>query len=404
MTGSNLGAVKGLILLDLFPHTGDMLEAFCQRQRLHSDFLTLGYVGFFENQSELTWAETMIKDLMISKIESGEMKMPNGDTLEKEMNEDLLEALPRKPDLNVLVFSGTDAHELSMPTALPKEWQGHATFGAEFAEFLSEFEKKYKIVEAPAMECGVAGPGGKKRAGGADGGLQQNLAGKVASKKARSSVEIPSQDLADVKEALLFEAKMVGKAAASLQIRALHAVYLVAGEEEYTSATDGFLCGFGKGSFKLVKAADAASAAGVQFCLGGSEDLVVFNGQVCALGKIVSDMRVTKPDAPVCYHNLTLDAEDPKKFTLQQTHHINFVPQPEAEGQPVNINNIAVKEPMDTWKTSDHMRLLWAVRWVAKGLMPVKPVIHLKGHVALKPGKACSLASAKQSWKNLVQP
>ena len=388
LDGVDLSKMKGMLLLDLFPHTGDMLEAFALQQRLYSKKVTLGYMGFFDSQTHLTWAETFVKDSLVDKILEGSLNMPNGEKLEKEISPDLLDNLPPKPQLNVLVW--TKDSTVSLPTAVVKKWQGHAVVGQQFAEFLEDFTNKGFTVADPCQESSEDKEEPSKRT--APGGDETGST-------TRSPKRVKCMDLTTrlvqanaVSEALLFEASLAGKNPAVLQIRANHTVYLHnKTETEYSSPDKGFLTSFGKGQFKLVKAGDN-QATGYTFNLTGSEDLVVSNGQVCTVGELVQTMREKKPDCQVCYHNLTTDPQNPKKFSLQQTHCVAFQPKALEEKDKLDQNNLGTKEPWTTWQGSDAMNLLWAVRWVTKGLTPVKPVVHLKERVVLKAGEVCRLS------------
>ena len=51
-------------------------------------------------------------------------------------------------------------------------------------------------------------------------------------------------------------------------------------------------------------------------------------------------------------------------------------------------NNIGFLEPLASWNP-EIVQLRWQVRWTAKGLMPVKPVLHLAGSLTLPAGHAC---------------
>lgn len=388
LEGADTSKLTGLLLLDLFPHTADMLEAFCLQQRVHAKNLTLSYMGFFESQTHLTWAETFVKEILVGKIEEGSLNMPNGDRLDKEISEDLLESLPRKPDLNVLVW--TKEGNLAIPAGLVKKWQGHALVGDKFAHLLSSFSEKGVTVADDSAATGSTeqgqNPSPNKR-GGAD---NQDS----AAKRLKLDFLDLSQRLLEanaVSEPLLFEAVLGGKAAPTLQLRSNHLVVLYnKTETTYTSSAAPFLAGFGKGSFKLVKPGE--DTKGHKFEMKSSEDLVVLNGSVQTLGKVVCDMRDKKPDCQVCYHNLTPDTEDAKKFSLQTTHCVAFLPKGLEEKDKVDQNNLAVKEGWATWQDSAAVQVLWAVRWVTKGLTPVKPVVHLRQAVSLNPGAMCRLS------------
>ena len=72
------------------------------------------------------------------------------------------------------------------------------------------------------------------------------------------------------------------------------------------------------------------------------------------------------------------------------THNVIFVPKNEGlADKDINCHNIAVKEKyLNVWN-SGVMKTLWVVRRTPKGLLPIKPSVHLTGLLKLSPGKAC---------------
>ena len=126
------------------------------------------------------------------------------------------------------------------------------------------------------------------------------------------------------------------------------------------------------------------------FNVTGSQDKVVFNGVVQLLGKVMAEQREKKPDATVCYHKLEASPDDPKEFTLTCEHKVAFYPQAaDSEDAGVTCTNIATNFTKAHWEAaSNSIATLWMVRWAAKGLMPVKPVVHLLGSATLPPGRA----------------
>ena len=126
----------------------------------------------------------------------------------------------------------------------------------------------------------------------------------------------------------------------------------------------------------------------VQFKINSQDDLVVLNGIVMDVGAVVKDQRLKKPDAQICYHSIKVDAADPQKFNIEVVHNVVFVPKNDGlVGKDINCHNIAAKEVFSAWNT-DVLKTLWVVRWATKGLMPVKPVVHLNGSLHLLPGRA----------------
>ena len=127
----------------------------------------------------------------------------------------------------------------------------------------------------------------------------------------------------------------------------------------------------------------------LQFKISSQDDLVVLNSVVMDVGTVVRDQRAKKPDAQICYHSIKVDEADPQKFNIEVTHNVVFVIRNDGlADKGINCHNIAAKEEPKVWNT-DVLNTLWVVRWAAKGLMPVKPVVHLNGTLNLLPGRAC---------------
>ena len=126
-----------------------------------------------------------------------------------------------------------------------------------------------------------------------------------------------------------------------------------------------------------------------QFKISSQGDLVVLNGIVMDVGTVVKDQRLKKPDAQICYHSIKVDEADPQKFNIEVVRNVVFAPKNDGlADKDINCHNIAAKEELTVWNT-DVLKTLWVVRWATKGLMPVKPVVHLNGSLHLLPGRAC---------------
>ena len=94
----------------------------------------------------------------------------------------------------------------------------------------------------------------------------------------------------------------MGKDLPTLQIRAQHIVYIVnTSADELTVANNAYLAGFGKGSFKLLPGNSEPAANQTEYVLKNHDDLVVFNGIVMSLGKVVADERSKMHGASLAY-------------------------------------------------------------------------------------------------------
>ena len=366
------GASPGpaVLILDLYPRVGDMMVAFTDQKAQHVA-TSLFYCGIYETQQEETWATNMCLDTLAEKRLSDD---------QKDINADLLETLPKLPTFNRMVVQYVDEDksktpQLGIPLSIVKTWQMHSAFGSQFGAWLTKFTETYSIIDGTPQKRPL--PGGP----GSD---------PPSVKKAKIMQLDNIMEVSNITDALIHECRMAGtKDAPMLQMRGAHMLYIVnqSPTQEWTSC-QGFVCGYGKGGFKLVKV-DADDSTGVMFTMTGSKDKVVFNGVVQLLGKVVADQREKKPDATVCYHKLEALPEDPKEFSLTPEHKVAFYPADADKDPLITCTNFATKFTKAHWEApSNSIAALWMVRWSAKGLMPVKPVVHLVGSATLPPGRA----------------
>ena len=87
------------LVIDLFTRTGEFAEAFLKQRknRSHTFFL-----GFCESQTEATYVETVLRSTLAEGYLAGG-PMPAGDSIPCKVPEDILEAIPATPAMNLLV-------------------------------------------------------------------------------------------------------------------------------------------------------------------------------------------------------------------------------------------------------------------------------------------------------------
>ena len=87
---------------------------------------------------------------------------------------------------------------------------------------------------------------------------------------------------------------------------------------------------------------------------------------------------------------MTIQDDNPKSFSVKQKLCLHFVPRDD-QGE-LGTNSIASTEAASLWNT--HIsKVLWHVRWTQKGLMPIKPAVHLIENVTLAAGRALHLTN-----------
>ena len=177
--------------------------------------------------------------------------------------------------------------------------------------------------------------------------------------------------------------------AAFIQQRAGHKLcIMIKCASEVTFAKYSFIVGFGKGTFKLLKKDAPVDKLECKFT--SSSDIVILAGAALTLEKVIHDMRATKPECQICYHSMIPDESNAKKFTMEQTHRVVYMPK-EDQGDKVNdCSAFGTKEDAEAWENGV-TTLVWHVRWTQKGLMPVKPAIHMPCGQTVPAGRAILL-------------
>lgn len=357
---------------------GDFLEAFVtHRKQFNASFF---YFGCCTSQVEMDWVLHTALEFLQSAVLEGKLEIPGFPKLNTKISDDLLEPFPQQPRLNKLIIGGENKDRLLLPASIVKQWQFDPTFGPEFVEWLNKWSLTYAVVD----EAQEAGTPGKRPPGGEEE--------EPSPKRPRISDKY-IVDASKITQALLLEAKLPGKDAATFQIRAGHTVTL----QNKTTVklvlqANTLMCHFGKGAFKLIKGDDNPTEKQYPFTLHDDKQLVVFGQTVQSLGKVIEDQRQTKPDCVICYHKMVRNEENPKLFSLEVSHKVAF--EPSVTNPDVSVNNMGCKEPATTWST-ESLGILWVVRWGQKGLMPVKPAVYLKAGVTLDPGQALLCTSTE---------
>ena len=93
MAGAKLTEFKAIIITDLYVNVADFLFGFILRR---SNFdVSAFYFGVCEDQVELDWVMTTMRDMLSARMLEGQMPLPNGHRLPV-LTEDMLDAMPEK--------------------------------------------------------------------------------------------------------------------------------------------------------------------------------------------------------------------------------------------------------------------------------------------------------------------
>ena len=273
--------------------------------------------------------------------------------------------------------------KLFMPVALVREWGQSPQVGAEFNAWKDTFLQKHALIDPDAEKGGKEGEDGaegKKR--GVDGTTPSHKRPKV------QQCALPEEHFclaADISEPLVHEIKLQ-KDWPVLQVRGSDTCYLVNNTQKAWSMNDCGVCFYGAGSYKILKAGQDLPERSVELVLTSHADTIVVNGTVTTLGQAVTEMRQKKPDCRIAYFEMQ-PGESLSKFQLRATHRVVFCGKEETA--TLARHNCAWSLP------KSHLTPIWHMRWAAKGLLPVKPALHILGGMELEVGKAVRLTQSQ---------
>ena len=383
LKGVSFDNVAAVFIIDLAPKVGDFCQAFLQARPKLSHTCPLVYVAISDKQSESDWLQAALLEDLVVRVKAGTFSVP-GAKANAEIPADLLQPFPSLPSMNLLVTKGDDDKKaLQIPARLVKQWAGDAEFGSRFQTWLDEFLNTYEIAEEAAPgEQGTPEPALKR----------QKTTPAVEDKVLDASFLVDNDK---VEGALLFDVKLAPKDALNFQLRAAHRAFLVNQlNYEFTLKAGAPVVGFGRGSFKLVKANETMDEKAVPFVIKNADALVCVSGAVMTIRDALQQQRKTKPDANVCYHSVKVPEDNPNSFVFSATHCVAYIPSGGtskqkkenanpgdedngSEGGAVTANNVAAREALKIWEASPALKLVWWARWTVKGLTPVKPMLHI---------------------------
>jgi len=211
--------------------------------------------------------------------------------------------------------------KLFLPVGLVREWQDHSQVGHEFKSWMETFLKDHAIIDPAEQqqqqqqeENPDADPEGRKRA--AAGGGQSPS----PNKRARVINPVDSTLIVDsnsITTAMIneYEVQKGKDLSVALQLRAEQQVYLLNKGTKPWKALDPMVCGFGNGTWKVVKPNTEKPPNSVQLCFKNHEALILLNGTLQTIGQAVNDMRLKKPDAKIAYHTIQ-EGESLQEFNL----------------------------------------------------------------------------------------
>ena len=177
--GQNDGDRKALLVIDLTPHTGDLLRAFLSEHCAQAFPAPAYYYGLTVDESHADWLRALASGFLSEgflKVEgSTDLPLPPGTALPPaEMPAELMQASPEPPKLNSLVI--TDKIKVDglatakVPDKLLESWHDHQRFGSEFRSWLEKARVSENLIDVPPEKADAKGANDKKRTIGGQGG------------------------------------------------------------------------------------------------------------------------------------------------------------------------------------------------------------------------------------------
>lgn len=271
--------------------------------------------------------------------------------------------------------------KLFMPVALVREWGQNTQCGSEFNAWKDAFLQKHALID-PEADQGEESKDGQNGKRGGDGATPSPKRPKVQNSNLAPELFVLA---ADINQPLVQEIKLQ-KDWPVLQLRGADQCYLVNNSAKTWAMSDAGLAFYGAGSYKILKAGQELPSKGVELNLSSHADTVILNGSVVTLGQAIGEMRQKKPDCRVAYFEM-VPGESLNEFQLRPTRRVMFCGKDTPDGNAVARHNCGWLLPQKTCLST-----VWHMRWSAKGLIPVKPALHLLGFVELEAGRGIQLS------------
>ncbi len=389
LEGVDLPPRTPILLIDLNASVGHFIDGFVEARLAVNR--PLYYVAVHDDAMALSWLQQTKLDMVCDMVQRKAITVP-GHTIPAENLVALLESRPPRPDLNLLVFGPDDKDNiptsLRMPQPLVQQWMEHpdSSRRERFNSFLEEAGTWGVALEVGG--CALTTEPSNKRSA-ADSSTEG------AFKKAKLTdpahlTPVDPQGPAPFLEVPLVSVKHSGKV--SLCIHAGNKMSLVNDADDQLVVTAGTtFAGFGTGKWQ-VKTGESDREKQLLYQLGGYEDVVLSNGQLCTLLEVVNARRKTHPDCKVSYHDIVpLASGPPGAFGLERTNDIMFVPKagdlPEGGAGGTHLQTrVGALCPVSAWE-GHYSRVVWVVKWGQTGLSPIRPQVVVTVDRLVIPGR-----------------
>ena len=409
LDGADFSEVKGVLIIILASQTANDIQAFLKL--VAKSPRPLSVVALTETIEDAVWTKELIHMEVKGMLKAKTLTVAGMEPILDAPRSDQIVPYAPLPEFHLLVVPERSRNivaspgqllgddkvlpkdvEVEMPLHVFKKWHLHKVHGPAFNEFMEQQQLKV-ISEVLTEPAAAAAPDPSKPKGKRGAGADVDDPSPSKKQNVRCDPKF-IVTTSTVTQSLLYDVKIASPKTdiVKLQSRVGSKVMVVnLGASEVSLMKNMFLCGWGKGLYKLLKSDETISEQMIEFKLTSSEDMIVLNNAVMKLATVLKNEQAKNPTASICYHKVIEDPSDPNKFTLKQTHRI-VVLVADVGDAPLNQTNFAAKVGSNPvpWKTHA-THVLWQCRWTQKGLQAVAPRVYLSADVVLPPGSACLL-------------
>ena len=343
---------KAFLVIDLTPHTGDVMRGFLA-ERAHGAMPGPSYyMGFCVDSDHMDWLGGVGTQFLADgflKVEGHDLPLPATSVLPPaEMPSEAMQATPPPPKLSMLVTNDKVKVDsiitAKVPDTVLKAWHDHDRFGSEFRQWLEKARAPENLIDVAPEKADGKGANDKKRTIGGLGGGSSKIARTVGKQVATSHAlalasdwtpELVSVD--DLPSPMLSEGALPGsgrgRPGAMVSLFVGQKIYLcnrTTAEQVVCPGT--VLAGFYKGCWwhgdgqKKDQAKEVDPKKDILFTLMDSNDMVQIGSVLTTLGQTVAEKQKTSANVKVGYHTMKENPmpSDPAFFRLARNFSMYF--------------------------------------------------------------------------------
>ena len=376
-------------VVDLFPHTGDMVKAFLLFQ--NDVTCPMHLHAYAATEGELAWLRESIHNWAREKFMEGTLKIRGAAPLPEEVPRDLLEGELPLPQLHVCTWNNSvkldGVSTLTLPDAQVKKYLDHGDtlIQEQFSKIWIGAKHFINVKQSSSTPASATSTPVKRKDGA--------VSSPPDPKKLKQEDVDPGTDGAiKISEisAPTCEATLPASGGVSMKVvvGSNNLLYLTPSAEADVSLGPGTLVGaYYKGKWWHNDKGTARTDADIPFKLSSTDDLIYMGTKLETLGTVLAARRKSRPASTcaVLYHDQSEDPtdDDPARQALILKHEMNWKIDP---GAPVkhedgkvstmDYKHVAGAVPFNNWNNGI-TSVVWTMRWTMNGLAPVRPSVAL---------------------------